>query len=150
MTAHREHGLTLVELVITISLAAILSIPVSLLLSGQLNGALRARDATVAMNLARYEMERLDSLNNFCDASLTVNSPAGTTTDPYLPGYPYALTRIVSCLVGGSNCTSACAASPAAADNAVKRIDIIVRRSGSTSPLASLVSYRTKYVQFGP
>lgn len=142
--------MTLVELVITISLAAILAIPVGLLLSQHLGGALRARDATIAMSLARREMEVLDGLNDFCHASLTVNSPAGTTTNPYLSGYPYALTRIVSCLAGGSNCTSACAANPTRTDNAVKLIQLIVTKSGSTEPLASLVGYRTKYVNFGP
>ena len=138
-------GLTLIELVITISLAAIIGIPVGLLLSEHLNGALRARDAIVAMNLARYEMERLDSLNDFCHVDLNMNSPAGTPLNSY-QGYPYTLTRIVWCQTG--NCASNCG-SPSNANNGVKRIEIRMTKSGSTGVLASLVSYRTEFVLFG-
>ena len=141
-------GLTLIELVITISLAAILGIPIGLLLSEHLNGALQARDAAEAMSLARRELELLDSFNNFCDLALSIVPPQ--TFDPYLAPYPYALTRTITCQVGGANCTSACAAAPAATDNAVKRIQITVRKRGSPDPLASVVTYRTKYVRFGP
>ena len=145
MSIRTPRGLTLIELVITISLAGILGIPVGILLSEHLNAALRARDATVATNLARYEIERLDSLNDFCHADLTINSPGGTTINPYL-GYPYALTRIVWCQTG--NCASNCGA-PANANNGVKRIEIRVTKSGSSTILASLVTYRTQYVLFG-
>ncbi len=147
MRSPPDIGLTLVELVITISLAAIISIPVGLLLSEHLSGVMRSRDVTVAMNLARYEVERLESLNNFCHTDLTVNSPAGTTINPY-QGYPYGLTRIVWCQTG--DCTSNCASPPSNAANGVKRIEIRVTKSGSTAILASLVTYRTKFVLFGP
>ena len=141
-------GLTLVELVITICLAAIISIPVGILLSEHLTAALRARDYTVAMDLARYEMEQLDSLNDFCHSDLNVNSPSGTTIDPY-QGYPYALTRTIWCQAG--DCTSNCSASPPIpnANNGVKRLEIRMRKSGSSETLASLITYRTKYVIFG-
>lgn len=148
MKVTRSRGLTLVELVITISLSAILSIPVGILLSEHLNAALRARDATVAMSLARAEMERLDSLNDFCHADLNVNSPSGTTTDPY-QGYPYAMTRIIWCQTG--DCTSNCSVPPPPpnANNGVKRVEIRMRKSGSSETSASLITYRTKYVLFG-
>ena len=145
MTTIRRRGLTLVELIITISLAAIIGIPVGILLSEHLAGALRARDATVAMNLARYELEKIDSLNNFCDPSLNLVT---TTIDPY-QGLPYALTRIVSCRTGGTTCDN-CNLPPSNANNGVKQIQIQVRKSGSSEILATLISYRTKYVNFGP
>ncbi len=145
MSRRVVQGLTLVELVITISLAAIIGIPTGILLSQHLKGALRARDAVVAMNLARYEMERLDSLNDFCHVDLTVNSPAGLPINSY-QGYPYTLTRIVWCQTG--NCASNCG-SPSNTNNGVKRIEIRVTKSGSTDVLASLVSYRTEFVLFG-
>ena len=113
--------------------------------SEHFTGALRARDYIVAVNLARSEMEQLDILNDFCHANLNVNSPTGTTTDPY-QGYPYALTRTVWCQTG--DCASNCA-SPANANNGIKRIEITVKKSGSTDTIASLLSYRTKYVLFG-
>jgi len=145
MRPYACRALTLVELVITISLTAILGIPAGILFSEHLNGALRARDYTVAMSLARAEMERLDSLNDFCHVDLTVNSPAGTTISPY-QGYPYALTRAVWCQTG--NCASNCA-TPSNANNGIKRIEIRVTKIGSTENRATLVTYRTEYVLFG-
>ena len=140
-----SNGLTLVELIVTISLAAILGIPAGILFSEHLTAALRARDATVAMSLARYELERLDGLNDFCHVDLTVNSPAGATISLY-QGYPYALTRTVWCQTG--NCASNCA-TPSNANNGIKRIEIRVTKIGSTENQATLVTYRTKYVLFG-
>lgn len=144
-------GLTLVELVITISLAAIIGIPTGILLSEHLTGALRARDYTVAMSLARREMERLDSLNNFCHTDLDVTAPSPPPLVGYWPGYPYDLTRIVQCQAG--DCTSqspgTCHSPPANARNGIKRIELRVTKSGSTEVQARLVTYRTKYVLFG-
>lgn len=144
-------GLTLVELVITIILTAIVGIPVGILLAEHLTGALRARDYTVAMNLARHELERLDSLNNFChaDLDLTPGVPAPT------PDSVYLITRIVSCQTPMSNCACSCSGAcgtgtPTNARNDIKRVEIEVTKSGSGERVATLVSYRTKYVLFGP
>ena len=132
-------GLTLVELIITISLTAILGIPAGILLSRQLGAAIDARDYTVAMSLARYEMERLDSFNDVYHADLFVtNSPVTTTIVNYL-GYPYTLERTVDCLTG--DCTNG--------NFNVKRVDVTVRKTGSISPLATLTTYRTQNVLFG-
>ncbi len=139
-------GLTLVELVITITLAVIISISVGLLLSQHLTSALRARDCTIAMNLARYEMERLDSLNDFCHVDLTVNSPGGLSIPSY-QSYPYTLTRTVWCQA--NDCSSNCTTTPTNAKNGMKRIEILVTKNASTDRLAFLVTYRTKFVLFG-
>ena len=135
MTVPRPAGVTLIELVVTISLAAILAIPVGLLLSEHLTGALRARDATVATHLARYEMELLDSQNDFFTL-------ASVAPQPNYQGYPYTLTRAVTCLLG--DCTST-----ATTSQGVKRIEVTVTKTGSSDPLATLVTYRTKHVSFG-
>lgn len=152
------NGLTLVELIITISLAAIIGVPTGILLSEHLTGALRAQDYTVAMNLARREMERLDSLvngsnpptANFCTADLAL----GTTGPIPIPGYAqYSLERTVSCQVSAGcdcGCTGGCDGGPTNARNEVKRIEVRITKSGSTDRLATLVTYRTKYVFFGP
>ncbi len=152
-------GLTLVELIVTISVAGIIGVPAGIILSEQLRAGIRARDAVVAMSLARAEMERLDSLdspppaesntNGFCqpDLALTVASPPPLAN--YWAGYPYALMRIVQCQTGGSTCASNCASVPVNANNGIKRIELRVTRTGQTEVLATLVSYRTKYVRFG-
>ena len=140
-------GLTLVELIITISLAAIIGVPTGILLSEHLTGALRSRDYTVAMNLARADLEQLDSFfNNFC--SLSSAGPAPVS------GYPaYILERVVSCQTTGSSCNCSCSGgcggAPSSARNDIKRIEVRVTKSGSTDRLATLVTYRTKYVLFG-
>ena len=139
-----RRGLTLVELVVTISLAAILGIPLGWLLSEQLEGALRARDAVLATNLARAELERLDSLNDFFTPEL---APGATTVVPNYLGFPYTMERAVTCLPGG-NCTSTSFSS-----QGVKRITVSIYKPGATDPLARrlsrLTTYRTKHVLFG-
>jgi len=148
----QPNGMTLVELILTISLAAILGATAGRIFGEQLRAALKARDYTVAMNLARAEMERLDSLNNFCHVDLNVTAASPPPIVGYWAGYPYNLTRIVQCQAG--DCTSqspgVCQSPPANANNGLKRIEIRVTRTGSTDRLASLMTYRTKYVQFGP
>ena len=134
-----RRGLTLVELVITISLTAILGVPVGVILSEHLRGALRARDYTVAMNLARQEMERLDTFNTTSDfISTIITQPAAPV--PGFPAYTRAVT--VTCLLG--NCTSTNTNS-----QGMKQITIVVTKTGPGDVLATLVSYRTKHVFFG-
>ena len=132
-----SRGITLVELVVTIALSAILAVPLGRLLSQYFNGALEARDATTAMGLARGEMERLDGLNNFFDAGLNVGTRPATVT-----GFSgYALTIVVTCAFG--DCTVSAA-------QGVKRVEVTVTRPAvPAAPLARLVTYRTKNVFFG-
>ncbi len=151
-----RRGLTLVELVITISLTAILAIPVGILLSEYFTGAVHARDATIAMDLARYELERLDGLNDFfvdhspANSDLKVNCPSGSAVTQAFPNYqtypsvswPYTLTRVVDCFLG--NCCTTGTANPG-----IKRVRVTVTKSGSIDPLATLTTYRTKNVLFG-
>jgi hypothetical protein len=137
-----SRGLTLVEVIITVGLAALLGIPVGVLLSEHLGGALRARDYTVAMSLARSEAERLDSLNDFFHPDLNVTQ---TDVFNYL-NTPYTLRREVTCVEG--NCTAVGTGS-----QGVKRITITVYKPSATdlfaSVVATLATYRTKHVSFG-
>ncbi len=135
-----RRGLTLVELVVTITLAGLLGIPVGLLLSHYLEAALRSRDRTVAVNLARHEMERLESLNDFCHADLDTPVAGVAIT---VPGFPSSIvTRMVTCQAGDCACPSAI--------DGMKRVDVRVTKAGSEDPLASLTTYRTKFVTYGP
>jgi len=147
-------GLTLVELVITISLAAIIGVPAGILLSEHLTGALRARDYAVALNLARAEIERLDSLNDFCHTDLNL----ATTGPTPITGYPaYSLVRIVQCQTSSSSCVCSCTLrqgpldcrNATSATNDIKRTEVRVTKSGSSDNLASLVTYRTRWISFG-
>lgn len=138
-----RRGFSLVELILVIVLSAILGIPVAMLISEQIRLSLRARDASMAMSLARMELERLESLNNFCHTDLNV----GSTTIVSYAGQPFTLFRNVACQFG--NCASNCATT-GNANNGVKRIDITVARNGTTEVVATVQAYKTEYVLNGP
>lgn len=138
-----RRGFSLVELILVIILSAILGIPVAMLISEQIRLSLRARDASMAMSLARMELERLESLNNFCHADLNI---ASTTMASYA-GQPFTLFRNVVCQFG--NCASNCA-TPSNTNNGVKRIDITVARTGTTEIVATVQAYKAKYMLNGP
>ena len=147
--------MTLVELVVGISLSAILGIALGVLVSEHLRAALRARDMTVAMNLARAELERLESLGivvgqenttGFCHPDLNITGASGVAV-PSVSGPSYVVTRIVTCQTG--SCVSNCA-SPSNANNGIKRIEIRVTKTSSAGERqAYLITYRTKFVLLG-
>ena len=141
-------GMTLVELVVTIALVGIIGIPTGLLVSEHFQQAITSRDSSVAIQLARAEMERLDGLNNVCHADLAVGPPVTMTN---YGGYPYTVTRTVTCIEG--NCSSVspgnCGTPTTSSNQGVKRIEVAVTKAGSSSPLARLITYRTKHVVFG-
>jgi hypothetical protein len=132
---------------LTIVLAAILGIPAGILFSEHLRGALQARDYTVAMNLARHEMEQLDSFDDFFHPDLALPADPAITNIVDYQGYPYMLRRTVDCFLG--NCTNTGTGS-----QGVKRITITVYKSDVANPppntlVATIVTYRTKHVFFG-
>lgn len=133
-----SRGLTLVELVLAIFLAGVIGMPVGLLISEHLRSALHAQRSGAAMQLARAELERLESLNNFFAPDLAL----GTSVLPAYQGYPYDLTRAVTCEAG--NCTTT-----GVTTHGLKRIRITVTPAGSAESLVTLTTYRTKHVAFG-
>lgn len=137
-----RRALTLIELVLTISLAGLLGIPTGGLVTEHLRVAMTSRDSTMALQLARQELERLDGLQRAAGQEFFVDLPLGTTTTLNYRGSPYTLTRAITCAAG--NCTST-----ALANQGLKRIEVVVTRPGSPAQLAKLISYRTKHVWFG-
>ena len=131
----RGAGFTLVELVIAICLSAILGIPAGVLISEQLRAALTARDQVVAIGLARAELERLESLNDFF--AITTQAPAA------VPGFA-AYTRAVTVTCEAGNCTNTNFDS-----QGIKQIDVTVTKTGIAGSLASLTTYRAKHVSYG-
>ena len=142
MSRRARCGLTLIELVLTISLVGIIGIPTGLLLGEHIRAAMTTRDSTLATQLARYQVEQLDSLviNGIGDFFALTNA-----SFPNYLGYPYDVTRTVTCLTDPlSNCSSV---DPTI--QAMKKIEVSVTRSNSTERLARLITYRTKHVLFG-
>ena len=139
----RRSGLTLVEVAVTIALVAILSVPTGFMVSELLRIVMIARDSNEAMNLARYELERLDAIHDFLAPDLGV----GTTELPNYRGMRFTLSRTVICdqwEVDALDCTVA------NANTARKRIEVTVADpTPGTQSSMTLTTYRTKGVQYG-
>ena len=145
-----NRGMTLVELVLTIALAGIIGFPTGLLVFEHFRSAMDARDAVVATQLARYEMERLDGLNNFFAApDLDVSCPSGSLVTACTQGYQgfaYDMLRRVDCIAGDCCQTGS-------SSQGMKRIRVTISKTNSPAcsaqPLAELRTYRAKHVLFG-
>jgi Na+/phosphate symporter len=112
----------------TIIVAGIVAVPLSLLLARQIQSVFQSEDFTAAYDLARFDME---VVNNLPYAG--INS---ATTSSY-QGYPYTVTRTVAYAHG----TGASAES-------TKKVTIQVTRSGSAAVIVKLVTYITKNVSY--
>ena len=122
-------GFTLIELILTIIVVAIVAIPLSLLLFQHMDGVFQSQDYTMALNLARYEMERV---NNMSYASVTV----GTFNINNFQGYSYYLTRTVSLIQNTP-------------PESLKQVRVDVRKSASSPILVSLITYLVANVIYG-
>ena len=122
-----QHGFTLFELVMTIVIVAIIAVPLSITLVQHVESLFKSQDYTMAMTLARYDMERVNNMAYGSIASLSQSN--------YL-GYSYDLTRTV-------------VTQPGAGGNGIKFITVQIRRSGSATVLASLMTYVVANVNYG-
>jgi prepilin-type N-terminal cleavage/methylation domain-containing protein len=118
-----RRGFTLIEVVITIVIWAILIIPIAYMVKEHIIGTARAGDIARAYNLARLEMAKVNNLS-YSDGTLA-DGYNNTTTD--YEGCGYDLNRAVSY------------ANPPA--NTLKKVTVIVYESGTTNQLANLVTY---------
>ena len=122
----RNCGFTLIELIMTIVVTAIIAIPLSLTISQQMESTFQSRGFTEALNLARYEMEIVNNL-----PYTNVNS---VTTNNYL-GYPYNVVRTVNVIASGGG-------------EGLKQIIVQVRRAGSATDVVRLVTYYARNVRY--
>lgn len=125
----RNSGFTLIELIMTIIVLAIIAIPLSLLLSQHISSVFAAEDYAAAVNLGRFEMEKVNNLayTNIISANF-----------PNYEGYNYDVTRTVSFAQGN-----------AASAESLRSIRVDVRRSGSATVLLSLNTYIARNVNYG-
>ena len=126
---YRGRGFTLVELIMTVVVVSIVAIPLSLLISQHLESVLQSQDYTLAVTLARLDMEKVNNLsyNNIVSGSFS----------PY-QGTNYDVTRTVTYAQGDE-----------AAAESMKKIVVDVKRSGDAAVLVSLVTYVTKNITYG-
>ena len=125
----KRQGFTLIELIMTIVVVSICAIPLSLLVSQHITSVFQSEDYTMAINLARFEMEKV---NNMTYANVV------TTSLSNYQGYSYDITRTVSYAQGG-----------AATAESLKKIQVDVKKAGSATVIVSFVTYIAKNVLYG-
>lgn len=118
----------------TIVVVSIVAIPLSLLISQHLESVLQSQDYTLAVNLARFDMEKVNNLNYD-------NVAVGSFPFPLYLGYNYDVTRDVVCLQPD------CA--PATPGESLKKVTVAVRRTGSSQILVSLVTHLAENAAYG-
>lgn len=126
--ARAKTGFTLIELVMTMVVIGIVSVPLSYLITSHLEGVFLLEDDTMAQNLARFELEKV---NNMAYANIN----AGTVTVSNYQGYAYDVTRTVSFVPGSAE--------------SLKKIQVDVQESGSAKVNATLTMYLAKGVDHG-
>lgn len=122
----KKSAFTLIELLMTIVVVGIVALPISVTLAKQVQSVFDSQDYTAALNLARFEMEKL--------INTTYASVASATTNNY-QGYAYNVATTVTETVSGLQ--------------AYKIITISVTKSGSGALLITLKNYMVKNVTWG-
>ena len=122
----KKGAFTLIELIMTIVVVGIVALPISITLAKHVQSVFVSQDYTVALNLARFEMEHM--LNT------AYASVASATTNNYL-GYTYNVTTTVTETVSGVQ--------------AYKIITVSVTKAGNVTVLVTLKNYMVKNVTWG-
>ncbi len=125
LLCRKKKGFTLVELIMTIVVVGLIAIPLAFSLTAQVQGTVSSGAYTTALNLARFEMEKV---NNLAYASIS------SANFSNYQGYTYDLARIVSEQTSGSE--------------GLKTITVSVTKTGSVIVLASLTIYIVKNVTY--
>jgi len=113
----------------TIVVVGVAALPLSLLISQHIETAFHSEDSTIAFNLARFEMERVNNMayTNIVNASFS-----------NYQGYNYDIVRTISYVNGSSSSAES-----------LKKISITVNKTGDNTVLASLVTYIARNVNYG-
>lgn len=127
-------GWTLIELIMTIVLAGILSIPVSYFIVSSIENKVYVEDTTTALQLARWIMEdsyreALTDAGYLALASRTYNNYFNTGLD---------VVRTVTYVAGSQFSTYS-----------AKEVSVRVTRSGDSQVLTEFITYITRDIQYG-
>lgn len=125
----KERGFTLIELIMTMVVVGIIAVPISLLISRHVESVFESQDYTIARNLARLEMEKVN--NTAYDNISSVNFSN-------YEGYGYDLMRSMSFTQGS-----------AASAESLKKITVSVNRTGSAQVLVTVATYIAKNISYG-
>ncbi len=144
-------GFTLVELVMTMIVVGIISIPLSLMAAKHMDSVFQSEDYHMAVTLARLEMEKVNRLlyekpfSSYTGDTLDLGSTGATSVKNFLnyQGYNYDITRTVSFM--------ACSGPPCGENDAesYKRVMVDVKKAGSATVIYSVVTYVVEKVNYG-
>ena len=129
MLKSHPRGFTLIELVMTMIIVSIVSIPLSLLIGAHIESVFLSERDVMAENLACHEMEKV---NNMTYANIA------TASFSNYEGYAYDLTRTVTYVQGDG-----------ASVESLKKIQVEVKKAGETNVIARSVTYLAKNVAYG-
>ena len=124
-------GFTLIELVMTIIVVSIVAVPISLFISQHIEGLFQSKETLLALNLARFEMEKV---NNLTYNNITI----GTFNFPNYQGYNLDVTRTVTYQAGSGISVES-----------LKKIVVDVKRPSDSKILASFTTYIAKNITYG-
>ncbi|MDD5356300.1 MAG: type II secretion system protein [Candidatus Omnitrophica bacterium] len=127
--SRKKRAFTLIELIMAIVIVGIIALPVSITLSKHIQSVFVSQDYTVALNLARLDMEQV-----LATAYANINSASFNNYQ----GYNYNLVRTVAYAQGN----------PGSAES-LKSIAISVTKAGSATALVTLKTYIAKNVTVG-
>jgi prepilin-type N-terminal cleavage/methylation domain-containing protein len=122
-------GFTLIELIMTMVVVGIASVPLALLIRQHIEAAQSCGQASSAMNLARLEIENVNAMDF---AAIATASNLG------FRGYPYDVVRTVAYVYGSD-----------ATPEGLKKVTVEVRAAGQKAPLIGLVTYVVRNVAYG-
>jgi len=124
-----KKGFTLIEIIMTIVLLGVISVALGLYVAQQVQAVARVDEYTLALNLARREME---IVNNLAYASIA------TATISNYDGYAgFSMDRTVTVVP------------PPGGAEELKQVLVQIKRPGGTENLATLVTYIANKVSFG-
>ena len=120
-----RRGFSLIELVMTIVVTSIIAIQLSLLLVQHIQSAFLSEDYTMAVELGRYDMERVNKITNW-----------GNIVSANYSQYNYDITRTVTII----------ASTP---PERLKRIQVDLRETGSAAVIVTFITYIAQNVIYG-
>lgn len=127
----KKRAFSLIELIMTIVVVGIVALPISITLAKHVQSVFVSQDYNMALNLARFEM---DKTLNTAYASIAI----GTVVSNSYQGYAYDLTSTISYAYG-----------TAVSAESVKLVVISVTKHGSATVLVTLKNYIAKNISWG-
>lgn len=122
-----KRGFTLIELVMTIVVAGIIAVPLSLMIFKQVEGTFLSEDIAVCNNLLRFQMEKVNNLSFSSIADTAISN---------FEGFDYDLAQTVSTISH-------------AGSERLKQVNVVLTRAGTAKTVVSGSTYISDNIDYG-